>query len=160
MKLQIGILLVLLLISVDLLSQTSSRADLFLKADSVIMIKHATIKSSTHFITDKKGNDIRKSFLVNGKVNAEIILKKIKLNQNQIIKFTGLIDRLPNSRVSGGCYNPHHAILIYNSGELKYIDYCFKCSSFSTGPGIIEEMFLDETQWNDLKGYFNGLKLL
>jgi hypothetical protein len=160
MNLRIYIPIVFLLISGNLFSQDSSRINRFLIADSIVVIKHSTIKGSTTIITDKDGNDLGKSFLVNGEINSEIILNRINLNQNQINEFIKIIKRTPNSRMSGNCNDPHHAILIYKAGQFEYIDYCFKCSSYSTGPEVIKGMWLDENQWKELKNYFTNLKLI
>lgn len=123
-------------------------------ADSIVLVSHIAPPEIYRSGIDNP-NDFK--LLIKGKVNEKVIKEKKVLNN----KLTGTLSNIVSHPFSdsieekGMCFIPHHAILIYKSKKISFIDLCFLCQEFETSSDIkIPAGDFDLAIWKSLKLFF------
>jgi len=53
------------------------------------------------------------------------------------------------------CFEPHHAVLIYNKGHFSYIDLCFHCRGLVTSSNLkLNNTDFKDGKWKEMKVFF------
>lgn len=142
-------------------------ARLIVIADSVILISHVAtnenhdkplgIVAPPGVVSDTKPI-VFPSFLVGEGINPAIIVQRQLLSKPDVIALANII-RKPVKKSNIGysplCFEPHHAILIYNKGHFSYIDICFHCSDLVTSSDLkLSNMDFENGKWKEMKTFF------
>ena len=140
---------------------------LITNADSVILISHVATEENhdkpegivlpTGIFDDTKLM-VFPSFFVGEDINQAIIVQRQFLPRQDVVALAKIIQR-PVKKSRFGylplCFEPHHAILIYNKGRFSYIDLCFHCSGLVTSSDLkLTNMDFKDGKWKDMKAFF------
>lgn len=140
---------------------------LITNADSVILISHVTtdenhdardvLVAPPGFVYDTTPI-VFPSFCVGEDINQAIIVQRMLLTKQIVIALASIVQKpVKKSRISSKplCFEPHHAILIYNKGCLSYIDLCFHCSDLVTSTDLkLTNMDFKDGKWKEMKAFF------
>jgi hypothetical protein len=98
------------------------------------------------------------SFLVGEDINRAIIVQRQFLRRQDVVALAKIIQRPVKQSRFGYlplCFEPHHAILIYNKGCFSYIDLCFRCSGLVTSSNLkLTNMDFKDGKWKEMKAFF------
>jgi len=136
-------------------------SDLIDSYDSVVLVKHKRIIGAMSIDTGKKGERIEeRELLMYGDINPYIVVTSYKLNRIEQDSLFSILELKTEGRMSGGCFDPHHTILIYIKGVLSYIDICFMCNSYRADLKDYKLKDIDENKWKLIKSYFESKNLI
>lgn len=156
----ITLLTILLICNNCLFSQMNNSLSLaFRKADSVFLISHKTVSSALDRPTESQK---KIELFTDGHLNDSIVTEKKLLTRQQIAELVSILRKPPPKNVppsEGGCFDPHHAILLKTGGEISYMQICFNCRSYINSSNLEGVNFSFE-KFEELRGYFikRGLK--
>ena len=148
-----------LFLSINLYGQLTKRLQKFLKSDSIVIVSHEAT-DGVPIVEDSAGERIKPpQLLFSGKLNDTIIKERKRLDplfSNRLVK---ILSRPFEDKtiIEGSCFNPHHAILFYNKGNISYIDLCFGCHVFVTTKNLDFIDSFDKKKWRQLEDFFKGL---
>jgi hypothetical protein len=130
---------------------------IFQTADSVLVVSHLAT-AGIEILDEKTGTYTDPQPLVqDNKLNESIIKKSIRVQQPQLDSLIALLSQPnPTTRTLGSrCFIPHHAIILYHTGNISYIDICFGCYGLRTT--LLEKEAienLDSVKWLALERFF------
>jgi hypothetical protein len=141
------------------ISQQSKSARLskkFKNADSIILLSHALVEGSTDEVIGRNGKRVSlPSLFIDGKLNRQVVKQQVLLTGRQVDTLVSILAARSKAVTSqGGCFTPHHAIIISSKTETSYIDLCFHCLSFRASADIDEHLTLHKRSWKRLENYF------
>ena len=148
--------MVLCLVVSPLFSQTPrSVLQKFKQADSIVLISHISIWDRLNVPHDSLKGD-QCGLLCNGSLNESILLERKQLTfEQQKLLLKVISQPITAPPVDGGCFDPHHAILLYKNGNLSYIHICFSCGSSYASKDLSATFFY----YNPLKKVFKTVGL-
>ncbi len=140
----------------SLLSQTpKSILQKFKQADSIVVISHISIWERINLPPDSIKGD-RCGLFCNGTLNKSILLQRKQLTFEQRKNLLKVISQpITAPPVEGGCFDPHHALLLYKKGDLSYIHICFSCGSSVASKDLSATFFY----YDPLKKFFKSVGL-
>ena len=153
------LILFFLFTSNSLICQTNKRFQIFSKSDSVIIVSHEAT-DGVLIVEDSTGKRIKPpQLLISGKLNESIVKERRKLDSTHISKLTRILARPVADKTieEGKCFIPHHAILIYKSGKISYLDICFGCRGFVTSKDLEFIDAFDKKKWQQTESFFRSL---
>lgn len=148
--------------------------NLIQSADSVVIISHVlTAEYGPKIVKDENSSDtsvvvkkeIRKNFLVSGKVNKEIIERSAKLTDVEVKQLIQLFaaEYLQDEEINQmKCDLPHNTIIIFSRESQSYIDMCIPCKTFHTSADIKEsDLEMSTDKWSALESFLkqHGIKV-
>jgi hypothetical protein len=122
---------------------TKNVAKEFIKnSDSIILISHFTYDNSPPDIKTGKLSEMA-TLLNNGELNRKIVIKAVKLVEEDYNKLAEILDENVVDDVTyTHCFEPHNTVLAYKGKSICYIDFCFDCL------GYYKKEFLFDTTMN------------
>lgn len=140
--------------------QNTDLLDKLKTSDSIVVINHKTLDKYRSVTCDSLGNYIEGySLLRDGNINPEVVVKKVLLNSEQTKVIVSYLSAEVEGSEVGYCFDPHHSILMYQNGELSYLDICFICSNFEYSVDSIDLTF-SSFHWTNLTSFMNSLGLI
>jgi hypothetical protein len=146
-------------------------------ADSVVLISHTiTDEHAPKVVPDWDVRDtsinLKKwevlhpaapKFLVNGKLNKQIIIESASLNDSGKLNLSSILLRQVNLKhwAPAKCDIPQHSVILYKGNHQSFIDICFGCKRIHPSKDIaFDEINMDEKKWEALLAFFksNGIK--
>jgi hypothetical protein len=148
-------------------SRIATAGRLIINADSVILISHVGTEENHDkpegFVLPPGTVEDTKpivfpSFFVGEDINPAIVVQRQFLLRQDVVAIAKIIQRPVKSTNFGYvplCFEPHHAILIYNKGRFSYIDLCFHCSGLVTSSNLkLNNTDFKDGKWKEMKVFF------
>lgn len=126
-------------------------------ADTILLATHEDLRLDIE--KPGKSTIIHRTLLKNNRPNPEIIKKQVILNFQSRQELTEILKGQKNDKHWDGayCFEPHHALFIYNTGKWENIDLCFGCDQYNYSakvPVNTKELLITYQDWRDLEMFF------
>ncbi|KGO92518.1 hypothetical protein [Flavobacterium subsaxonicum] len=151
-------LFIILTSSLSLHAQVSNFKDKLIAADSVVIVSHDYGYKINK--NGKSGYWVR--FVEKDSLNFKSVKERIKLDKSSVIH---LYDSLTYSTTSDiesvSCYNPHHALLLYQKGQCYVVDICLQCRNYTISkdltlpPGLLSNY----KTWGKFRDFLSELNI-
>jgi hypothetical protein len=127
-----------------------------INADSVLLVSHETIPEVAATNPKTLKPYPLPKLLIKGKPNKTIIKQQVSLNKSQVIRLANLLSNPNDSvRYDGLGFESRHAIFVFESGIISYLDICFACRHLEHSKNIqIEDGDFTNAKWNELIVFF------
>ena len=132
--------------------------DFMRNVDSIIIVNHISYDNSPPDIKTGKLPE-NASLLINKKLNKKIVIKSVKLSENDKTKLAKILDKNVVDDIEyTHCFDPHNSVLAYKGENIYYLDFCFDCLGY-----FKKEFPFDSTmstkKYEDLKAFFLRYRL-
>ena len=122
------------------------------QADSVLIVSHEATRGESFL--DKK----IPTLLENKKLNYKLVHEKSKLSKEDIDSLIQIFRSLSDTiapREDRGCFNLHHAIVIFENQTVSFIDLSFECENFLSSSDLdVKNNIISFETWTKLKTLF------
>jgi hypothetical protein len=124
----------------------------FTAADFIVLISHTIAEeyapkevpdwdvrdNSMNLEKWKALHPVALKFLINGKLNRQVIRESVSLNDSSKLRLSNILLRkvLLNHWTPANCDQPQHAIIFYKNNNELYIDICFSCHRIHSSKDI------------------------
>ena len=126
-------------------------------ADSILLVSHQDTEGVK--VVDSLGRNVAlPALIIRNTPNYKIFTERKIIDSAERNTLVKILEHPSGKKIEiGMCFMPHHAILIFKSGNVSYIEICFGCRRFETSKDLKKLGAFDSPKWAELEAYFKKL---